>query len=209
MEVEDRIRLFLQAEKRRAVSGRLQYEMMDRINQFPNETTRDAYRMARHLNEATGSPMKGVIYFDQGPKIPKHKVSVTSLLGPLKHSVGRRSRLHPYENEQQRQAMLNLFIASSLLWSSQWGQPERTLGHRLGYLTLITIIAKSGNLHALLGGDLSLNSFKRTLDHARAFKWDPPGVKDGSIGFIKLAQLFDDYLGQKIVDAQVQGRKVV
>ena len=66
------------------------------------------------------------------------------------------------------------------------GKSDKTLGRALGYLTLITLIARSGNLYALLNGNFSLDSFRRAMEHAKGFRWEQPGTKDGSVTYNKL-----------------------
>ncbi|MBI2473407.1 DGQHR domain-containing protein [Candidatus Uhrbacteria bacterium] len=207
MSVEERTELFMQGEKRQKVSPRLLLQMMDANDTFANESTATAYRMAKALNEVNGSPLKGKIYFEQGPRVPSGMVSVSSLLGQLKYCVGKNSRLIPYTSEQQRQALLNLFIAASRQWPQAWGQEDKTLGKHIGYLTLITLLARSGNLHSLLKEDLSLDSFKKAMEFAKGFRWEQAGVKDGSINHNRLAVLLDDHIGQAIAASQADLKK--
>ncbi|MBI4435772.1 hypothetical protein HY630_03810 [Candidatus Uhrbacteria bacterium] len=202
LEVDDRIALFMQGEKRVRVSNRLLLAQMDATNTFPNDTTGNAYRVAKRLNEATASPLRGKIYFGQSPKVPKGTFPVTSLMGQLKYAMGKRSRLNPYPSEQQKEMVLNLFIAAAQQWPGQWGKLDKTLGRPLGYLTLITLIARSGNLYALLNGNFNLDSFRRAMEHAKGFRWDQPGTRDGSITYNKLMLSLDEHLGQSIAAAE-------
>ncbi|HAU65818.1 MAG: hypothetical protein UT30_C0010G0038 [Candidatus Uhrbacteria bacterium GW2011_GWF2_39_13] len=202
MSLEERIELFIQGEKRQRVAPRLILQQQDATNTFPNEATCTAYRAAKSLNSEGGSPLKGRIYFEQNPKVPKGMISVSSMMGQLKYAVGRSSRLIPYTSNQQKQALLNIFIAASQQWASQWGREEKTLGKHVGYLTLITLIAHSGNLHSLLNGDLSLESFKRAMEFAKGFKWEQQGVKDGSINHNRLAVMLDEHIGLAIANSQ-------
>ncbi|MEK7620546.1 MAG: hypothetical protein AAB413_04910 [Patescibacteria group bacterium] len=196
--VEERIELFMQGEKRVRVHSRLLLAQMDATNAFPNDATAQAYRAAKLLNEATASPLKGKIYFGQNPKVPRGMIPVTSLMGQLKYAMGKRSRLNPYPSDQQREMVLNLFIAAAQQWPAQWGKSDKTLGRALGYLTLITLIARSGNLYALLNGNFSLDSFRRAMEHAKGFRWEQPGTKDGSVTYNKLMLGLDEHLGQAI-----------
>lgn len=202
MSVEERTELFMQGEKRQKVSPRLLLQMMDANDTFANETTATAYRMAKALNEVNGSPLKGKIHFEEGSRVPNGMVSVSSLMGQLKYCVGKNSCLTRYTSEQQREALLNLFIAASRHWSQTWGQEDKTLGKHTGYLTLITVLARSGNLHRLLKENFSMDSFKKALEFTKGFRWDQPGVRDGSINHNKLAILLDDHIRQAIASSQ-------
>lgn len=204
MEVEERIKLFIQGEERVRVSTRLLLAEMDATDTFPNEATANAYRAARLLNQATASSLRGKVHFDESAKVPKGMVSVSSLMGQLKYAMGPRSRLNPYPSQQQRDMVLNLFIAAAQQWPSQWGKTDKSLGRSLGFLTLITLIARSGNLYALLGGNFSLDSFRRAMEAAKGFKWDHPGTRDGSITYNKLMLMLDEHLGQAIAEAERQ-----
>ncbi len=202
MEVDERIELFMQGERRVRVHNRLLLAQMDATNAFPNDATANAYRAAKLLNEATASPLRGKIFFGQSPKVPKGTFPVTSVMGQLKYAMGKRSRLNPYASEQQREMVLCLFIAAAQQWPGQWGKADKTLGRPLGYLTLITLIARSGNLYALLNGNFNLDSFRRAMEHAKGFKWDQPGTRDGSITYNRLMLSLDEHLGQSIAAAE-------
>ena len=44
--------------------------------------------------------------------------------------MGKRSRLNPYPSDQQREMVLNLFIAAAQQWPAQWGSRTRpSVGH--------------------------------------------------------------------------------
>ena len=202
MEVEERIELFMQGEKRVRVHNRLLLAEMDATNTFPNDATANAYRAAKLLNEATASPLRNRIYFGQNPKVPKGLIPVTSVMGQLKYAMGKRSRLNPYSSDQQRDMVLNLFLAAAQQWPSQWGKADKSLGRPLGYLTLITLIARSGNLYHLLNGNFTLESFRRAMEAAKGFKWDQPGTKDGSVTYNKLMLGLDEHLGHAIAAAE-------
>ncbi len=206
MSLEERIQLFIQGEKRQRVAPRLLLQEQDATNTFINEATATAYRAAKSLNEASGSPLKGKIYFGQNSKVPKGMISVSSMMGQLQYAVGRNSRLIPYTRDQQKQALLNLFIAASQQWASHWGREDKTLGKHVGYLTLITLLTRSGNLHSLLNGDLSLESFKRAIEFAKGFKWEQPGVKDKSMNHNRLAVMLDEHIGLAIASSQTEKR---
>lgn len=206
MERETRIELFIQGEERKRVSPRLVLSMQDAMGAFGDEKTATAYGAARLLNTASASPLKGKIYFDQHAKVPKGMVNVTSLMGTLRYVVGAKSRLRPLTREEQKTAILNLFVAASEQWSTHWGQSDKTLGKRIGYLALLTLIAKGGNFHSRLAGRHDLDSFRAAFRFARGFRWEQPGVKEGKLNHNSLAGMLDEYIGVQIAASEVGER---
>ena len=206
MERETRIELFIQGEERKRVSPRLILSMQDAMGTFGDEKTATAYGAARLLNTASASPLKGKIYFDQHAKVPRGKVNVTSLMGTLRYVVGAKSRLRPLTREEQKTAILNLFVAASEQWSAHWGQEDKTLGKRIGYLTLLTLLAKGGNFHSRLGGRYDLDSFRAAFRFAKGFRWEQPGVREGKLNHNSLAAILDEYIGVQIAASEAGER---
>ena len=75
-------------------------------------------------------------------------------------------------------------------------------GKKLGYLTLLVFLAKSGNLHAVLDRDYTIESFKHAFGFCRGFRWEQAGTRDGSISYNELMRQLDEHMGMKITEAQ-------
>ncbi|NQV90631.1 DGQHR domain-containing protein [Candidatus Uhrbacteria bacterium] len=211
MSREDRIKLFVQDTLGKKVPPRLVLMMRDVTNSFEDKLTETAYRAARLLNEDPASPFRAKIYFDQNARVPQGMVSVTSLMRTLRYVLGPKSRLSPLTSEEQKRAILNMFIAASEQWSNHWGKPDKMLGRNIGYLTLLTLLAKSGNLHSLLSERYDVKAFREAFEMGSGFGWEKHALRvgRGEFNHNSLSAQLDQHIGQKIAASQVAERSAI
>jgi DGQHR domain-containing protein len=128
---EERLKLFLQQEKRKHIHANVILKGRDLLGDWRNENEKTAYDIVKALNEDGRSPLKGLIVMEEKVKSADSSddasgnILAKGLFSTLKAVLGHRGLLKGMEPNCQKDIVIRLLaVAANRVWKDEWSEPK-------------------------------------------------------------------------------------
>lgn len=173
---EQRLRLFLQQEKRRHLNANLLLTGKSLTGDWSRESERVAHSIVMALNTDARWPLKGRIDFSEIGRVANNSQQLLAhgLFSTIKVIIGQKSLLYGMPEGKQTDIVVRyLQVAAKKVWPKAWDEPdEYMISSSRGVSTLLRMFVSGKTYRMAIGNsDYSDSSLYNLLRLGSGFNW--------------------------------------